>query len=322
MEKLVIGLDIGGTTVKIGFLTSDGKILKKTEIPTNKEENGKYIVKEVWNKILLTLDSMNMDCKDILSITAGAPGFINRRSKNIYEAINIGWKNYHLGDELEALANVPVFIENDANLAALGENWKGAGTEAENMIHVTLGTGVGGGIILNGEIVSGVNGTAGEIGHITVEKNGSLCNCGRFGCLETVASATGIVRQAHEIIKGNRSTELFRLINVRGNITAKDIFNLADQGEPLSKQIIKKSASTLGFALANLSVALNPSIITIGGGLSKAGEGLIYAIEKSFRVHALPRISNSCEIKVAKLGNDAGIIGAVRASQLYLGMEK
>lgn len=318
MENLVIGLDIGGTSVKIGYLTHQGVILKKTEFPTNKKENGKNIIQEIWKSILFTLDSMNKDPKHILSIVVGAPGFVNRRSKIVYEAVNIGWENYRLGDELEKLAHVPVFLENDANLAALGENWKGAGAGAENMIHVTLGTGVGGGMIVNGKIVSGVNGTAGEIGHITVEKDGSVCNCGRVGCLETISSATGMVRQAHELMEEDRSTELFQLIKEQGNVSTKDIFRLAEKGEPLSQRIIQKSTDTIGFVLANLSVTLNPSVITIGGGLSNAGAPLIHAIEKSFRAYALPRVSKACEIKLAKLGNDAGMIGAARVSNDYL----
>jgi glucokinase len=227
---------------------------------------------------------------------------------------NIGWKNYNLAGQLKALANVPVFIENDANLAALGENWKGAGNGARNMIAVTLGTGVGGGIIVNGEVLSGVNGTGGEIGHIIVESEGAVCNCGGKGCLETIVSATGMVRQALELIGDNPSSQLSNLYDKNGEISAKDVFNLAGKGDKLSQQIIDRNTGILGSLLANLSVIINPSVITIGGGLSQAGETFINAIADSFHRNAMPRVSEVCSIKVAELGNDAALIGAAKMS--------
>ncbi len=314
MDKIVLGLDIGGTSVKIGFITRKGEILKKWEIPTNRKEHGKYIVEEIWQSVLKNLNSINLDQQSIYSIGAGAPGFIDRNSGIIYEAVNIGWKNYNLAGQLKALANVPVFIENDANLAALGENWKGAGNGARNMIAVTLGTGVGGGIIVNGEVLNGVNGTGGEIGHIIVESEGAVCNCGGKGCLETIVSATGMVRQALELIGDNPSSQLSNLYDKNGEVSAKDVFNLAGKGDKLSQQIIDRNTGILGSLLANLSVIINPSVITIGGGLSQAGETFINAIANSFHKKAMPRVSEVCSIKVAELGNDAALIGAAKMS--------
>lgn len=314
MDKIVIGLDIGGTTVKIGFLTRKGEILKKWQIPTNRKERGKFIVEEIWQSVLKNLPSINLDQQSIHSIVAGAPGFVDRNSGVIYEAVNIGWKNYNLAGQLKALTNVPVFIENDANLAALGENWKGAGNGVGDMIAVTLGTGVGGGIIVNGHIVNGVNGTGGEIGHINVESKGAPCNCGGMGCLETIVSATGMVRQAVELIGDHPSSQLANLYDKNGEVSAKDVFNLANKGDELSQQIIDRNTSILGSVLANLSVIVNPSVITIGGGLSQAGEPFINAIADSFRKQAMPRVSEVCSIKVAELGNDAALIGAAKVS--------
>jgi len=317
VDEIVVGLDIGGTTVKIGFLTKDGEILKKWEIPTNKKNHGKFIVEEILGSVLKNLPSLNFDQQNIFSIVAGAPGFVDKKSGVIYEAVNIGWKNYDLAAQLKALSNVPVFIENDANLAALGENWKGAGNGVRNMIAVTLGTGVGGGIVVNGEILSGVNGTGGEIGHIIVENNGAPCNCGRIGCLETIVSATGMVRQAVELIAENPSSCLSQLYSKNGEVSTKDVFNLAGQGDQLSQQIIDRSTSTLGSVLADLSIIVNPSIIIVGGGLSQAGESFINAIADSYRKRAMPRVSEVCSIKVAELGNDAALIGAARVSNEF-----
>lgn len=315
MDKIIIGLDIGGTAVKIGFLTKEGEILKKWQIPTNKKEYGKFIVEEIWQSVLKKLPAMNVDQQSIHSIVAGAPGFVHRDSGIIYEAINIGWKNYDLAGQLKSLANVPVFIENDANLAALGENWKGAGNGVRDMIAVTLGTGVGAGIIANGEILNGVNGTGGEIGHIKVESEGAPCNCGERGCLETIVSATGMVRQAIELLTDNPSSHLADLYHKNGEISTKDVFHLAGIGDTLSQQIIDRNTSILGSVLANLSVIVNPSIITIGGGLSQAGAPFINAIADSYRKQALPRVSEVCSIKAAELGNDAALIGAVKVSR-------
>jgi glucokinase len=276
-------------------------------------------VEEIWQSVLKELPAMDLDQKDIYSIVAGAPGFIHRNSGMIYEAVNIGWKNYDLAGQLKAFAKVPVFIENDANLAALGENWKGAGNGVRDMIAVTLGTGVGGGIIVNGEIVNGANGTGGEIGHFKAESEGAPCNCGKTGCLETIVSATGMVRQAVELIKENPSSHLSNLYQQNGEVSAKDIFHLAGKGDTLSQKIIDRNVNILGSVFANLSVIVNPAIIIIGGGLSQAGAPFIQAIADSFRKQALPRVSEVCSIKAAELGNDAALIGAAKVSRDFEG---
>jgi len=309
MEEIIIGIDIGGTTVKIGFLKRNGDILYKWEIPTNKENHG-MIVEEIWQSIQTHMKKQGITIEHIASIGVGVPGFVDRESGLVYKGTNIGWENYELKKQLTSLADVPVFVENDANMAALGENFKGSGNQASNLIFVTLGTGVGGGIIVNGNIMSGENGTAGEIGHITIEPDGYACNCGQQGCLETIASATGMVRQAMEKISENPTSELAQIYHQHGDITTKEIFELASVGDTFCKQIIARTTDILGAVLADLAVIINPSQIIIGGGLSKAGEPLLTPIKYSFQKHALSRVSDVCEIKVAALGNDAGIIGA------------
>jgi len=309
MSELLTGVDIGGTTVKIGFITKSGEIIEKWEIPTDLSNDGAHIISDIWASIETKLQTPSFKDSSIKGIGVGAPGFVDAHAGIIAEAVNIGWKDIHLAEELEKLANVPVYAENDANIAVLGENWVGAGNQSRNLIAITLGTGVGGGIIANGSILNGANGMAGEIGHIEVLENGHLCNCGKKGCLETIASATGIVRQGMEKIQTNPESQLAKLFQSEGRITTQHIFELAKQGDQASKEIIDYTSDVLGKAMANMSMVINPSNILIGGGVSNAGDYLIDAVTNAFRKHALPRISEVCTIKVCQLGNDAGIIG-------------
>ena len=310
MEKVILGIDIGGTSVKIGFVKENGSISHKWEIPTNTSNQGASIAHDVWSSIEEKLTTLKIEKSVLKGIGIGAPGFINEESGVVYKAVNIGWENFELAGDFNKLSNLPVYVANDANVAALGENWIGAGNQASNLIAVTLGTGVGGGIIANGSVISGENGTAGEIGHITVDPNGYLCNCGRKGCLETITSATGMVRQATDLIKENPESDLADYYRKSGSITTKDIFDLAKKGDVLCDQIINHTADVLGLVIANTATVINPSKILIGGGVSQAGDQFIRLIEKYFQKYALPRLSEICEVKVAELGNDAGIIGA------------
>lgn len=309
MTEVIIGIDIGGTAVKFGIIHNHGEILKKWEIPTNTSEAGKYIVDDIWDSLQKELRTEKVDRSNILGIGVGAPGFIDSETGFVFEAVNIGWKNVDLANQLKEKSGLPVFLENDANVAVLGENWQGAGNQVKNVLAVTLGTGVGGGIISNGSIVDGENGVAGEIGHVTIDPEGLPCNCGRRGCLETIASATGIVRQAMDLIAENPTSKLADFVQAHGTITTKDIFQLAKTGDSLSNRIIKNTADTLGMFIANMGVIVNPSKVLIGGGVSKAGDQLLNEIVTAFEKYALPRAAAVCEIKIAQLGNDAGIIG-------------
>jgi glucokinase len=309
-KKVIVGVDIGGTTVKIGFMKENGDILEKWEIRTDTSNGGRMILHDIWKSIVEKATGLAIEINQIAGIGIGAPGFIDGEKGYVYEAVNIGWKEYPLADELSMLSGLPVYLENDANIAVLGENWLGAGGNSDHVIAITLGTGVGGGIITNGKIVNGANGTAGEIGHITVDPNGYQCNCGRKGCLETVASATGIVRQAMAFIQKNPDSPLAAEYKLKQNITSKDIFQLANNGDTDSNTIIEHTADIIGFTIANLAITLNPSKVLIGGGVSKAGEQLLQPIKNAFTKYALPRVREACEIRIAELGNDAGMIGA------------
>src|SRR5699024_3810868 len=273
---------IGGTTIKIGFINHDGKILYKWEIPTNIGNQGDSIVDDIWASITDRLSKQKNE-SEIIGIGVGAPGFVNQQTGIVYEAVNIGWKNFNLRDELQRLSNLPVFIGNDANLAALAENWKGSGNQSKDVMLITLGTGVGSGIIANGDILNGTNGTAAEIGHIIADPNGYPCNCGRVGCLDTIASATGIVRQAMDKIAEHPNSALASHYQKHGKLEAKDVFNFAQDGDIASESVINRTTDILGFMIGSAATIINPSQIIIGGGVSKAGEPLLEKIKKSLR---------------------------------------
>lgn len=311
--KWIVGVDLGGTSVKLAFIQEDGEILHKWEIPTDKSEQGKNILPDIADSIQRKMVELGETKERLIGIGMGAPGAVDKEKGIIYEAVNLGWpKNYPIVKLLSDLSGLPVEIDNDANCAALGEMWKGAGNGAKNIACVTLGTGVGGGIIVNGDIVQGVKGAAGEIGHITIiPEGGAPCNCGKTGCLETVASATGIVRVAKDtIIQYEGESSLKDLYISKGSIEAKDVFDCMNQGDTLSASIIEQIMLHLGLVLANIGNVLNPEKIVIGGGVSKAGDLLLNPLQKYFNQFAYSAVSASTELAIATLGNDAGILGA------------
>ncbi|MFT8362129.1 MAG: ROK family glucokinase [Sporolactobacillus sp.] len=310
-DKINIGVDLGGTTIKMAIIDDSGKMLDKWAIATNTIDNGSHIANDISSSVLKKIEQMNFTHSDIRGLGMGAPGFIDMETGFVYKAVNIGWENYPLKEALEEATGLDVIIENDANMAALGEMWLGAGQGAKNLVCVTLGTGVGGGIIIDGDIVHGVSGMAGEIGHITVApKDGAPCNCGKTGCLETVSSATGIRRLALEALDYNDSDSLLRdIFEKKGDISAEDVFNCSAKKDSLSEAVTEKAAYYLGYALGAISIVINPEMIVIGGGVSHAGNTLIEPLTKYFKQFSLPRIYEACTIDIAKLGNDAGVIG-------------
>jgi glucokinase len=312
-EKWLVGVDLGGTTTKIAFLSKYGEILHKWEIPTDKSENGKNIIVNIAKAIDKKLEELDQSKGKLVGIGMGAPGPVDTSKGIIYEAVNLGWENNTpLKDLLEVETGLHAVIDNDANCAALGEMWKGAGDGAKDIVCVTLGTGVGGGVITNGDIVHGVKGAGGEIGHITVVPEGGFqCNCGKTGCLETVASATGVVRLANEKLDAaTEESSLRELRDSHGSISAKDIFDAARDNDGLALAVIDQLAFYLGLSLANLGNGLNPEKIVIGGGVSKAGDILLKPVVKFFEQFSFPTVRTSTHLSIATLGNDAGVIGA------------
>ncbi|EWG08955.1 ROK family glucokinase [Cytobacillus firmus] len=311
-EKWLVGVDLGGTTTKLAFINYYGEIIHKWEIPTDNSEEGKNITINIAKAIDHRLEELDLSKDKIIGIGMGAPGPVNLATGVVYNTVNLGWKdNYPLKDLLEVETSLPVIIDNDANCAALGEMWKGAGNGAKDLVCVTLGTGVGGGVIANGDIVQGVSGAAGEIGHITsIPVGGAQCNCGKTGCLETIASATGIVRQALENLESGGEGALSQLYKEKGFITAKDVFDSARNGDETSLLVVNNTAMHLGLALANIANTLNPEKIVLGGGVSRAGDILLKPVIANFIKFAFPRVKESTVIDIATLGNDAGVIGA------------
>ncbi|MGE7759263.1 ROK family glucokinase [Peribacillus sp. NPDC097895] len=311
MEKWLMGVDLGGTTTKLALINSYGEIIHKWEISTDISEKGKFITINIAKAIDAKLVELNEPKSKIVGIGMGAPGPVNFVNGSIYEAVNLGWKDYPLKDLLEVETNLPTVIDNDANMAALGEMWKGAGNGAKDLVCVTLGTGVGGGIIHNGQIVHGTSGAAGEIGHITVVTDGGApCNCGKTGCLETVASATGIVRLALKALNTSTETSMLQQKVDEGiAISSKLLFQCAEAGDPLSKAVVAKVGDYLGLALSHVGNVMNPDKIVIGGGVSQAGDILLDTVRSAFEKYAFKRVGKSTKISLATLGNDAGVIG-------------
>ncbi|WP_018661519.1 ROK family glucokinase [Heyndrickxia acidiproducens] len=312
-EKWMVGVDLGGTTTKLAFVNSEGEFRHKWEIPTDTSEQGKEILPNIANSIAAQLTALKRDQKDIEGIGIGVPGPVDMETGIIYESVNIGWpQNYPVTATLQQLSGLKVVIDNDANVAALGEMWKGAGEGAKDLVLVTLGTGVGGGVITGGNIIHGAKGAAGEIGHITViPEGGEQCNCGKTGCLETVASATGIVRTVKRRLPLFAGSSLLKdHYTNSGNVTAKDVFDFAAGGDRLALEVVEETAKYLGLALANIANTLNPEKIVLGGGVAKAGDTLLKPLQASFSQYAFNTVAKSTVLELAALGNDAGVIGA------------
>lgn len=311
-SAVIVGVDVGGTAIKMALLSTDGEILHKFQEPTPVTEGEDGVIRKIAAMVSHLLEATGTTKQQVVGIGIGVPGPIDEKTGVVQEAVNLGWKNTPLKQKLEQAAGLIVYVDNDANNAALGEMWRGAGQGAHDLIAITLGTGVGGGVIINSRVVHGVNGVGGEIGHITMTPDGgSLCNCGKTGCLETYASATAIIREGTKAAKDNTSQPLAEILAKTGKIRAKDVFDAAKADDPAALAIVDQVAFYLGFALSHMANLLNPGKIVIGGGVSAAGEFLFSRIRDSFKRYVtFPFVVESCEILPATLGNDAGVIGA------------
>lgn len=312
MTKKIIGIDLGGTTVKFAILTSEGDIQQKWSIITDATENGSRIVPAIVESINEQLEKYQLTPNDFIGIGMGSPGTVDRKAGTVIGAYNLNWKTSQPVKKLiEEGTGISFAIDNDANVAALGERWKGAGENEEDVVFITLGTGVGGGIIAGGRLIHGVAGAAGELGHITVDPEGYDCTCGKNGCLETVASATGVVRLARDFSEDYAGeSQLKYNIDDGQLITAKDVFDLAKENDKLAVRVVEKVAYFLGLACASVANTLNPSTIVIGGGVSNAGVFLIDQIKSYFDQFTYPTIRETTKIRLAELGNNAGVVGA------------
>ncbi|HGD0617791.1 TPA: ROK family glucokinase [Streptococcus agalactiae] len=313
MSKKLLGIDLGGTTIKFGILTLEGEVQEKWAIETNTLENGRHIVSDIVESLKHRLSLYGLTKDDFLGIGMGSPGAVDRTSETVTGAFNLNWADtQEVGSVIEKEVGIPFFIDNDANVAALGERWVGAGANNPDVVFVTLGTGVGGGVIADGNLIHGVAGAGGEIGHMIVDpENGFTCTCGNKGCLETVASATGVVRVARQLAEQYEGSSAIKAAIDNGDtVTSKDIFIAAEDGDKFANSVVERVSRYLGLAAANISNILNPDSVVIGGGVSAAGEFLRSRVEKYFVTFAFPQVKKSTKIKIAELGNDAGIIGA------------
>ncbi|MDD6160905.1 MAG: ROK family glucokinase [Oscillospiraceae bacterium] len=308
MTKYVFGIDLGGTTVKLGLFSTDGELLDKWEIPTRTENGGEHILPDISASMSEKLRQRGISLSDVTGAGIGVPGAVLDDSV-VKPCVNLNGWGGNIAEKLSALCGLPVKVVNDANAAALGEMWLGGGKGFENVVFVTLGTGVGGGIILGGKLLSGFHGCGGELGHMKIYEDApTACGCGKRGCLEQFASATGIANTAKRLLAETDTPSPLRELET---VTAKDVLDAAKAGDPLSCHAAEVFGDALGRALASVSCVCDPEVFVLGGGVSKAGSYIIDLVRKAFVKYAFPP-SEITEFALASLGNDAGICGAAK----------
>ncbi len=311
MGKYIYGIDLGGTTVKMGLFNGEGVILDKWEIVTRKEDSGSHILPDIADSIKQKNNEKNISTGDITGIGIGIPGPITEDGR-VLKCANLGWGIFSVADELSRLTDVGnIKAGNDANVAALGEQWCGGGRGFDSIVMVTLGTGVGGGVIQNGRIITGANGAAGEIGHLKVNTGETCtCGCGGKGCLEQYSSATAIMRHARELVSETEEESYMRQFP-KEKITGKEIFDAYKADDGLAKQVVAKFAKYLGLGLSHVAAVVDTQAFVIGGGVSKNGQVVIDVIREEYEKNVMFALKGK-EFRLAELGNDAGMYGAVR----------
>ena len=317
-KKWVIGVDLGGTNIVVGVLPIDAAeadVLALKSEPTDAERGAKYVV----DKIVLLIEEARAEVvaqfggtrADFAGIGIGAPGPLNRQTGTVIQSPNLGWRNFPLRDLISNAVNLPAVLDNDANCATYGEWWLGAGRNVDTLIGLTLGTGIGGGIVLHGDIFHGVSDAAGEIGHMTIEANGRKCPCGNYGCLEAYASGPAIARRAIEGLEAGAESLLSDLVgNKLENITAATVYEAVVHGDTYANEVMRETAKFLGAGVANIVNIFNPDMIVISGGVTKAGDHLFVPLRAEVRRRAFKSALDACQITAAQLPGTAGVIGA------------
>ncbi|UHA75213.1 ROK family glucokinase [Paenibacillus sp. 481] len=307
-EQIYVGVDLGGTAIKVGICDAEGKLMHTYEGPTEVPLGPETVINNIEKYVRHIVEESPYDWEQVAGIGTGVAGFTNVKEGIVILAPNVGFKDVPIRSILEERLGKPIKIDNDANVAALGEAWSGAGAGIDHCVCYTLGTGVGGGIIIGGKIVQGFAGLAGELGHMSVipDLEAIQCGCGQMGCLETVSSATGIIRMAQDAVdRGDRTS-----LSLVEKLTAKDVIDAAKAGDEVAARIVSRAAFYLGKSMAAIAVTLNPERFIIGGGVSKAGEFLFEQIRETFAKLAPEPVKQGVTIVSAELGNDAGMIGA------------
>lgn len=307
MKKYCFGVDVGGTTIKMGLFDTEGNVLDKWEIKTRTENGGENVLPDIAKAVADKMAEKSISKEEVAGVGVGVPGPVDSKGI-VHRCVNLGWDEFNVNETLGALVDMPVMAGNDANVAALGEMWKGGGQGHEDLVVVTLGTGVGGGIIINGKMLTGANGSGGEIGHIHVQDDEpDQCGCGNYGCLEQYASATGIVRIAKRILAKTQEATVLKA----DSVTAKDVWDAVKEGDAVAIQVAEQFGKYLGEGLAAVACVANPEAFVIGGGVSKAGKVLLSYVEKNYKPVVFHG-SRDVEFTLATLGNDAGIFGAAK----------
>ena len=305
--KYCFGVDIGGTTIKMGLFTAEGELLDKWEITTRRENGGEKVPQDIADAIAKKCADKNIEKSDITGVGIGVPGPV-RNDGTVMKCANLGWGIFNVNEKMSELTGLKCQALNDANAAALGELWRGSGKGFKNLVFITLGTGVGGGIVIDGKIIAGIHGGGGEIGHIVVNpKEDVVCGCGGHGHLEQYASATGIVRLAKKGLQDKSVNTVLR--EKEAELTCKDIFDAAKSGDAFANGLVDEMCSYLALALSGVAATCDPEAYVIGGGVSKAGEIITDTVKKHFYSNNMNVLTQS-EFRLASLGNDAGIYGA------------
>ena len=312
--KYYAGIDLGGTNTKIGLVDEDGNIIFTTIVKTDSMEGFEKTIQRLSKILLQQVKSFDLNFDDVQSVGVGVPGpVLNSRVVKFWA--NFPWKNgVDLALEFEKNLGKPVKADNDVNVITLGEMWKGSAQGYKNVLGLAIGTGIGGGIIVDGKLVSGENGAGGEVGHIKVERDGKLCGCGQKGCWEAYASATGLIREAQSRLAVNKTNGSYEQVIGR-DLEAKDIFDVAKEGDAFALDLVDYEADYIALGIGNLLNVLDPEIVVVGGGVSLAGDILFDKVKERLKKYAFPSTTENLKIVAASLGNDAGILGAA-----YLGM--
>ena len=306
--KYGFGVDLGGTTVKLAFFEENGKLLDKWEIPTDRQENGEKILPDIAAAIDGYIAEHGIDKNQLVGVGIGVPGPV-LPDGTVNKCINLGWGVFNIEKTLSDLTGLPVAAGNDATVAALGECWMGGGKGFDTLVFATLGTGVGGGIVVGGQVLHGTHGAAGEIGHMVLNREETdVCGCGKRGCVEQYCSATGIVRLAKKYLAATETPSALRVFK---NLTCKDVFDTAAAGDEAAKEVLEQVYAYLAEFLANICNVIDPQCVVLGGGVSRAGQPLLEGIRRHFGKYAFHAVTG-VEFKLATLGNDAGAYGAFK----------
>ena len=323
MKEYVIGVDLGGTKILTAVADLEGNILAKSRLETKAEEGQQAVIARIIKSIEDVLAQLELNKKAIAGVGVGCPGPLNAEEGVIYHAPNLDWKQVRIKDILEDELGLPVWIENDANAAALGEKWFGAGQGVDNLIYITISTGIGGGIIINRQLYRGANCSAGEIGHLTINPQAAIqCNCGNLGCWESLASGTALARLAKEAVRAGRDTLIAQSTAEIEDIDGQVVTEAAAAGDQVAQELVKEVTNYLGIGIANLINLFNPELIVLGGGVIEAGEIIVGPIKETVTWRALESSTAAVEILVSELKEEVGVVGAVAKALVELDLLK